>query len=131
MRRKTSTWWFVIRALCVIAFVAVGFSHRVPAISANSLQPGEIAALTLPDGSLPELCLPGAGDDDGQGPMADGQCEACVIAASALLPLPVDTIGAAMPRPGDALLPPRVEALHRQLFPPNAAPRAPPLSALA
>lgn len=130
MRRSGSTLQVVVRALCVLALLAVGFSHRAPTIAYPLLSAEEVAALTLPDGTLPELCLPGE-MDDGKAQSGFAHCEACLISASVLLPAPADLTGKRLPAVVDVLLPPRVEAFYRQLFPPNAAPRAPPHPALA
>ncbi|MHA7971168.1 DUF2946 family protein [Rhizobium sp. CAU 1783] len=131
MRNRMGTWQLVTRALCVIALVAVGFAHRAPTAATFTLSQAEIAALTLPDGSLPELCLPDHGDDGTQkGHVAASDCEACLISASVLLPAPADLTGAPIVVVAGTLLPPRFEAFHRLVFPPNAAPRAPPHPAL-
>lgn len=130
MRRSASTWQFVVRALCVVALLAVGFSHRAPVLAAAPLSAAEIAALTLPDGTLPELCMPGS-SEDGKTQIGFSHCEACLISASVLLPMPTDITGERLPATVAVLLPPRVEAFYRQLFPPNAAPRAPPHPAYA
>ena len=130
MRRSGSTLQVVVRALCVLALLAVGFSHRAPAFASLALSTSEIAALTLPDGTVPELCLPGE-MDDGKSQAGFTHCEACLISASVLLPTPADITGKRLAAAVDVLLPPRVEAFYRQLFPPNAAPRAPPHPAFA
>lgn len=132
MQRRRPTWQIAIRALCVLALFAVGFAHQVPAGTAPVLSAAEIATLTLPDGTLPELCLPGQ-DQDGKAGHKMGMtgCEACVIAASTLLPAPVDITGLTLSVTLEILVPERAEALYRQLFPPNAAPRAPPLPVIA
>ncbi|PPJ45065.1 hypothetical protein C0075_04635 [Rhizobium sp. KAs_5_22] len=130
MRRSGSTLQVVVRALCVIALLAVGFSHRAPSFASPALSAAEVAAMTLPDGSVPELCLPGD-MDDGKAQSGFNHCEACLISASVLLPAPADVTGKRLPAVVEVLLPPRVEAFYRQLFPPNAAPRAPPHPAFA
>ena len=130
MQYRRLRWQFVIRALCVVALLAVGFGHRTPALAASPLSLGELAALTLPDGTLPELCLPGD-EHAGKGQFTTAPCDACVISASVLLPTPADITGKRLSASAEVQLPPRVEAFHRQLFPPNAAPRAPPRPALA
>ncbi|PZU83838.1 MAG: hypothetical protein DI528_16110 [Shinella sp.] len=131
MQRRRPTWQTAIRALCALALFAVGFAHQVPAGIAPALSASEIAALTLPDGTLPELCLPGQDQDGKTGhKMGMTGCEACIIAASTLLPVPVDITGRTISVTLEIIVPERAEALHRQLFPPNAAPRAPPLPAI-
>ena len=86
--------------------------------------------MTLPDGTLPELCLPVDGQA-GKGQFRAAPCDACVISASVLLPTPSDITGRRLPAASAVQLLPRVEAFYRQLFPPNAAPRAPPHPAFA
>ncbi|WP_454288951.1 hypothetical protein [Rhizobium arsenicireducens] len=130
MQHRSWSWQFVVRALCVVALLAVGFGHRTPVLAAPSLSVEEMAALTLPDGTLPELCLPGDGRGS-EGQLTRVPCDACVISASILLPAPADLTGERLSAAAEVLLPPRVEAFYRQLFPPNAAPRAPPRPALA
>lgn len=130
MQGRRSNWQFVIRALCVVALLAVGFGHRSPAFAVSLLSAEEVAAMNLPDGTLPELCLPVDGQA-GKGRFTAAPCDACVISASVLLPTPADITGKRLSAASEVQLPPRVEAFHRQLFPPNAAPRAPPRPALA
>lgn len=116
-----------IRMFCVVALVMLGLAHR-PAVSfAPQLSPQEIAALTLPDGTLPELCLP---SEDGKSKPHAGTstCEACRIAATALLPTPSDAVGVRLPLIAAVALPQPAEAHYRQLFPPAAHPRAPPVT---
>lgn len=124
---KIGTWSVLVRTLCVIALFAVGFAHRVPA-AASVLSAAEIAALTLPDGTLPELCLPGTDHDD-KGHTVIKDCEACRISSVALLPQPADASGIVIRASVAVALPRSFEAFQRQLFPPNAAPRAPPAPA--
>lgn len=116
-----------IRMICVIALVLLGLAHRPVVSSVPQLSPEEIAALTLPDGTLPELCLP---SEDGKSKPHAGTstCEACRIAATALLPTPSDAVGARMPFMAAIVLPQPAEAHYRQLFPPASHPRAPPVT---
>ncbi|MFN4207011.1 MAG: hypothetical protein ACK4HG_11480 [Agrobacterium albertimagni] len=116
-----------IRMICVIALVLLGLAHRPAVPSTPQLSPQEIAALTLPDGTLPELCLP---TEDGKGkPHAmSSDCEACRISASVLLPKPADAVGIRLPLIAAVTLPQPVEAHYRQLFPPASHPRAPPVT---
>ncbi|MBV2183422.1 MAG: hypothetical protein KUL88_02615 [Rhizobium sp.] len=130
MQDQRSSWQFVIRALCVVALLAVGFGHRTPALAFPQFSAEDAAAMTLPDGTLPELCLPVDGQA-GKGQFRAAPCDACVISASVLLPTPSDITGRRLPAASAVQLPPRVEAFYRQLFPPNAAPRAPPHPAVA
>ncbi len=117
----------VIRIICVVALVLLGLAHRPPMGTVSPLTPSELALVTLPDGTVPELCLPGT-DQDGKSKshtMAS-DCEACRISASVVLPPPADLVGIRMSLAIAAVLPQPAEAHYRQLFPPNSAPRAPP-----
>jgi hypothetical protein len=114
--------------MCVIALVLLGLAHRPPVPAVGSMTPAEVALLTLPDGTVPELCLPGL-EQDGKSKshtMAS-DCEACRISAAVALPAPSDLVGIRMPVAVAAVLPQPAEAHYRQLFPPNSAPRAPPV----
>ena len=79
------------------------------------------------DGTLPELCLP---SEDGKSKPHAGTstCEACRIAATALLPTPSDDVGTRLPLIAAVALPQPAEAHYRQLFPPASHPRAPPIT---
>ncbi|PYB70036.1 hypothetical protein DMY87_22405 [Rhizobium wuzhouense] len=117
-----------IRMICVIALVLLGLAHRPPVPAIPVLDPSEVARLILPDGTLPELCLPGT-DQDGKSKThtAASDCEACRISAAIALPAPADLVGIRLPVAIAAVLPQPAEAHYRQLFPPNSAPRAPPI----
>jgi hypothetical protein len=116
-----------IRMICVIALILLGLAHRPLATSAPQLSPQEIAALTLPDGTMPELCLPSA-EGKGKAHAMPSNCEACRISAAALLPAPGDATGIRLPLTASVKLPQPAEAHYRQLFPPDSHPRAPPVT---
>ncbi|MDH4411909.1 MAG: hypothetical protein QE484_01285 [Rhizobium sp.] len=89
-----------------------------------------MAAFVLPDGTLPELCLPGADADGKTKPHTIAtDCEACRITATVMLPQPSDAVGIRLAAAVEAELPKPTEAHYRQLFPPSSAPRAPPILA--
>jgi hypothetical protein len=116
-----------IRMICVVALVVLGFAHLPPVPVVPTLTPAEVALLTLPDGTVPELCLPGTNEDGkSKSHTMASDCEACRISASVVLPPPSDLVGIRMPVAIAAVLPQPAEAHYRQLFPPNSAPRAPP-----
>ncbi|WP_416798503.1 hypothetical protein [Ciceribacter azotifigens] len=116
----------LLHVLCTLALLFVGFAHKPPAVL-GSPSPQELAAYALPDGSLPDLCLPSTdGDGNDHDTVIGSGCEACIISASIILPLPTDVAGQPSRQVGDAVLPVRYEAFYRQIYPPNAAPRAPP-----
>lgn len=121
----------LLHVLCTLALFFVGFAHKVPEVFGN-LSPQEVAAYTLPDGTLPELCLPSTdGGDHGHGTALGTGCEACIISASIILPLPAEVADRPPRQVGEAVLPVRYEAFYRQIYPPNAAPRAPPAGFVA
>jgi hypothetical protein len=117
-----------IRIICVVALVLLGLAHRPPVPAVPTFTPAEVALLTLPDGTVPELCLPGM-EQDGKSKShtTASDCEACRISAAFALPAPSDLVGIRMPVVVAAVLPQPAEAHYRQLFPPNSAPRAPPV----
>lgn len=129
MRARFMTWQMAVHMLCMLALVAIGFAHKVPTVSASPLTPSEIAAYTLPDGTLPVLCISDQAVSDHSHEhkhKTDGGCEACRISASFLLPLPTDTVGLAAKLDRKLTFPRLQEPLLARLFPPNTAPRAPP-----
>jgi hypothetical protein len=128
IRRTTQIEQWALRILCAAALVFVGFAHQLPAAAAGEFDPAELGQYVLPDGSLPTLCVTTT-DRSGQSQHDKAHshgCEACRISASILLPAPMDIAGAAIPFAATVELPIRTEAFHRQLFPPNTGPRAPP-----
>lgn len=119
-----------VRILCALALLAVGFAHKPPVIQQTTFTSAELALYTLPDGTLPDLCLT---DKDGGGThhgVAGTGCEACRITASIVLPCPSDTAGEVTRREFARLLPPVEAPPTRQVLAPNAKPRAPPAFSL-
>lgn len=131
MAAITSDMAKLVRMLCAIALLSVGFAHKTPVIE-SAIPLSEISAYTLPDGTLPVLCLPGH-DENGKhhSPDFGNGCEACRITASIVVPAPADSIGQAIVVAAEIQLPIRREAFYRQLFPPNTSPRGPPAGAFA
>lgn len=84
-----------VRILCALAFLLLGFAHKPPVVEAGPIPASEVADYILPDGTLPVLCLP---SEDGTAKHHQHEsgtfCEACRLAASTILPTPVDTLGA-------------------------------------
>lgn len=74
-----------VRILCVLALVFLGLSHRMPAPETPAESFEIASSLTLPDGSVAELCLP-SGHAPGFKVYPD--CDACRLSASTLLPVP-------------------------------------------
>ena len=119
----------MMRVMCIVALCAVGFAHRAPVAFATVLSASEVAALTLPDGTLPDLCLPGQDEDSkSKTHTVSADCEACRIAGEALPLTPTDLVGTRLPIATHIALRLRAEDFYRQLFPPNGGPRAPPVS---
>ncbi len=120
---------WLLRIVCAIALVFVGFAHQAPAIAADRTDPANFVEYTLPDGTLPTLCVT-VTDADGKtttgGKLHNHGCEACRIGASVLVPAPADVSGSAVAFLIRADAPVRVEAFRRQIYPPNTGPRAPP-----
>lgn len=121
----------VVRILCALALLLVGFAHTPPSVARTQLSPSELAELVLPDGSLPVLCLPSQDGKAHNDHDRKSGCEACRLAASVLLPSPADALGERVLREADRFTPTRIEAFYRQLFPPNTSPRGPPASLTA
>lgn len=80
----------VVLGLYALAMLTLGFAHHgAPARAADAF----LAAYTLPDGSVPDLCLtqPGApGDTDDH---AAAPCEACRLTAAPGLVTTAPTLG--------------------------------------
>ena len=124
---KIETW--IVQTLCVLALLFLGLAHQPPLL-ASDVRASEFAELVLPDGTLPTLCITSMGED-GKGSsdhkIHSQGCEACRINAAVILPPPADTNGISVAFAARIDLPLRVEAIHRQIYPPNTGPRAPPL----
>lgn len=115
------------RILCALALILVGFAHKPPHV-VTTVPASEVAAYTLPDGTVPMLCdLANLADDDhdhgpSQGPL---RCEACLLSASTLAPPPP---GLAVPplRLAGTFLPQDLDGGPATAFRLTAAPRGPP-----
>lgn len=126
MADMTHRLWGLVRVLCAIALLSVGFAHKPPVLGV----PDGIALndyqYVLPDGTRPDNCLSLAGGHDGGGLALNKGCEACRLGAAAALPGPADTLGDLMPYERERRTPIRTEAFFHRLFPPNTPPRGPP-----
>lgn len=132
IRRTPFDGKFMVRVLCALALLLVGFAHKPPVVDRYGISPAEIAQYVLPDGTIADLCLTsedGMSHPHGQ-PSWTG-CEACRLTASALLPMPTDAFGKPIPREIARFVPIRGKSVYRQLFPPNALPRGPPFGLTA
>lgn len=126
MTRAIGRFGVLLRIMCAIAFVCVGFAHK-PLVQTPQIT-GDLAQYTLPDGTLPVLCLP---TDDGHSKTDHGLgsgCEACRLTATSLVPTPTDIHGSPILRELVFEVVAPSESTYRQLFPPNSSPRGPPSS---
>ena len=86
-RQKGSTTAALAGRLALVAvLVMAAFAHRPAAPATGGMSLAELAQYVLPDGTLPDLCLPG-GERHG----ASGHCEFCLIAGGAAPPCPAAT----------------------------------------
>ncbi|WP_092574727.1 hypothetical protein [Rhizobium lusitanum] len=129
MRKRifgTTRW--LVRILCAMALLSVGFAHQPIVAVADEISPIELAQYRLPDGSFPVLCVTYK-DADGKvhGKAFTPGCEACRIASAAVLPAPPSDICGRFSSIREDIVVAKSEAFHRQLYPPNSGPRAPPI----
>jgi hypothetical protein len=126
MQNIWNDWRLAVRILCALALVFVAFAHQP--VSASPASAIDLAAYTLPDGSVPVLCLDGEVDQGAHKSSWHGNgCEACRLSVSVILPVPL-TASSLKIEPVQSLAVKR-EAIRiaRSLFPPSAPPQAPPL----
>lgn len=84
--RKLTGYW--VRGLCALALILVAFAHQPAAVSGiPGARSVDLTAYALPDGSLPQLCIPRLGGSGETGSVF-GPCEFCRIAGTFLLPPP-------------------------------------------
>lgn len=118
---------FMVRIICALALVLIGFAHKAPSAEHHSIPASEVAHYALPDGTVPELCLSsGNGKTEQDGHDFGPGCEACRLTAAVILPSPSGMAGKPVFREIPDILPFRAEAHYRQIFCPNAPPRGPP-----
>ncbi len=127
--QQTMTARWLVRMICAIALLFVGFGHQAPALAASTFAQGEFAAYVLPDGTLPVICI---ADKDSRaqphGKKHQAGCEACLVSGAVILTTP-GLFGIVDFRIEDALAPVHGDAVARkQAQPPNKGARAPPLS---
>lgn len=123
MTSSKGTFALFVRMLCVVALMAAGLVHGPKSTTAA---PADFASYTLPDGTLPVLCL--TSDRGGGLPKAghDERCAACIINAG-FLPVPADMVGWTMSLATHTLSPWHCETPPPPEPPSNARPRAPPV----
>ncbi|GGA88701.1 hypothetical protein GCM10011491_15630 [Brucella endophytica] len=117
----------MVRFLCALALVLIAFAHKP-----IDLGPGngyDLAVYTLPDGTVPILCLP-SGDDDDHGGHDNhfyGQgCEACRISSAIDCPVPPKASGPTIIAGEIVARVAVVPVIRRDSYPPSAPPQAPP-----
>ncbi|MGR6431668.1 hypothetical protein [Rhizobium sp. PAMB 3182] len=131
MKRRIGTIRNLLHILCALAVFAIGFAHKSPVL-ASQIPASELAAYALPDGTIPFICDSALDDEaGGKKHVHDHGCEACRISAGSMLVVPPSVGGPQVRISGTERLPAYREAFYRQLFPPNASPRAPPLSGIS
>lgn len=126
MRKFWNEWRMAVRMLCALALVFVAFAHQP--VAAFPAQTIDLSAYTLPDGTVPSLCLTDSGDGDHHKSAWHGTgCEACRLVSSVILPVP-SVISDRKIQPLQSLAIKREAALiARHAYPPSAPPQAPPL----
>lgn len=116
-----------LRIFCALAVFALSFVHHPPVTQARGIPQADLAQYTLPDGTIPVLCLTLA--DDGSGTVkhvAVSECAACRIGNAVLLPAPVDLNGERLSFAAAPLWPPVDGPTASQRIADDAPPRAPP-----
>ncbi len=77
-----------MRGFCAFALILVAFAHQPAAVSGiPDARTADRATYTLPDGSLPQLCISRLGESRETGSVL-GPCEFCRIVGAVLLPPP-------------------------------------------
>lgn len=84
MTPKVKTATKILRIVCAMVFLSVGFAHRTPAAIAADVQS---VVYSLPDGTFADLCIADRGQKHAN---PAGDCEACRLAGAVILPSPSD-----------------------------------------
>jgi hypothetical protein len=123
-RLKSRSAW--VRIVCALALLMVAFAHKPLGVSDRlaAYAGVDVAQYILPDGTLPDLCL--SGGDHGGHHAKSNDCEACRIASSADLPLPVSGISFNCALAAHEPAFPQGVAFAPAALRPGASPRAPP-----
>jgi hypothetical protein len=118
---------WLMRMICAMALLFVGFAHQAPVFADGAFVPSEFAEYVLPDGTLPVICIDGKVEGKHRHEQAHAvQCEACRISSAALLPNPVCGARERFRIEANAAWPIKVVVVHGQLFPRSRGARAPP-----
>jgi hypothetical protein len=126
MQRLRYDWRLAVRIIGALALVFVAYAHRVPLATQSALP--DVQAYAFPDGSLPVICVTGPAEKEPQKQAHALPCDACLVAASVLLPQPEDLADAAFTSSAPALPPAAAGDLSLGTWPPAAPPTAPPLA---
>ena len=123
-RREKTRWNNAERMLCAAALFLLGFAHLGPAL-ATRLPAAELALYALPDGSLPDFCQTGLGEDGKDQPGHKHVCSACRFFWALLTP-PDGSLSERLEANRTPAI--RVAAVRPvpQVHAPNARPRGPP-----
>lgn len=109
-----------LRFLCAISMLFAAFAHQPASFAQENI---DLSAYTLPDGSLPSLCLSGA-DEDGHA--VEIPCEFCRMSGGVLLPDEMQSNWLLCIRQTKEAEPIPSTRLVKQLFLPSAPLRGPP-----
>ena len=118
-----------VRIFCAFAVLSIAFAHKPIVDASEDISVATLKALYgLPDGTLPVLCITvnDDGKTSGKDHSSSSGCEACRLCAGTILPTPLAATREFKPVHLAEVIIMRPETARRQLFPPNAAPRAPP-----
>lgn len=120
-----------VRILCALALLFAGFGAESSASGVGELTPAELAQYRLPDGTLPILCITYK-DDDGKvhGKVHVPTCDACQMAVAVVIPAAPVADDGHLPFVVAKFIAPKSVSFHRQLYPPNSGPRAPPFPSI-
>lgn len=113
----------MLRIMCALALVFAAFAHRP--VQPDFPDDFGIAAYTLPDGTIPVICLTGP-DGKPNGNAGGSRCEFCRIASATALPEPPVEFAPCAIEVTLTFNPPIIAAPTRQVFSGNAPVRGPP-----
>lgn len=123
-----------VRMMIVVALATIGFAHK-PVMAGALPASIEFAAYTLPDGTLPVLCITVTGDQDmsgkDKGRMSAYGCDACRLATTILTPEPPTVNASAVEFPYQRCAHCRDIPKPDRAATSRALPRAPPPAFLA
>jgi hypothetical protein len=124
----------LVRILCVLALVMVGFAHvfpqaRAQAIVAQIATSFDITQFALPDGVVPYICSAPENSDPVKSPQDSGwgqDCPACRIVAAFLIPRPGPGLKVREPYAQIVFSPAKASVCWAESVFEETSPRAPP-----